>query len=437
MPIDISKGISNLLREIENSTDHFFITGNAGTGKSTLLSHFRSISKKNIAVVAPTGVAAVNVKGETIHSFFRFSPTITPDQARDEAKRVRDPKLYRALQTIIIDEISMVRADLLDSIDTFLKSVRHSEEPFGGTQVIMVGDLYQLPPVVTNQEIDAMNRLYKSPFFFSSKVMETINDGLFNKFKVVQLDKIHRQKDPKFISILNNIRNNQITESDLISLNNQLISDGEYSENHIILTSVNAQADLINQARLNEISGVPQSYHASVSGNFGERQQPAQDTLVLKTGARVMMLNNDPDDRWINGTLGTVFSLKNNEVIVKIENGDIVNVTPFNWSAFKTEYNQEKNIIETKEVGSFKQIPLKLAWAITIHKSQGKTFDKVVIDFGRGAFAHGQTYVALSRCTTLSGIKLLRPITESHIIFDKRIDEFFSKFKDSVFLIED
>lgn len=267
--------------------------------------------------------------------------------------------------------------------------------------------------------------------------METINDGLFNKFKVVQLDKIHRQKDPKFISILNNIRNNQITESDLISLNNQLISDGEYSENHIILTSVNAQADLINQARLNEISGVPQSYHASVSGNFGERQQPAQDTLVLKTGARVMMLNNDPDDRWINGTLGTVFSLKNNEVIVKIENGDIVNVTPFNWSAFKTEYNQEKNIIETKEVGSFKQIPLKLAWAITIHKSQGKTFDKVVIDFGRGAFAHGQTYVALSRCTTLSGIKLLRPITESHIIFDKRIDEFFSKFKDSVFLIED
>ena len=437
MSIEISDNLKKLLTDLENSSDHYFITGNAGTGKSTLLSHFRSITGKNLVVVAPTGVAAVNVKGETIHSFFRFAPTITPAQAREEAKKTRDPKLYRALETLIIDEISMVRADLLDSIDSFLKSVRHSEEPFGGVQVIMVGDLYQLPPVVTNEDNAAISAIYDSPFFFSSKVMSSINDGLFNKFKVVQLDKIHRQKDPKFIAILNNIRNNQVTESDLITLNNQLISDGEYSENHIILTSVNAQADMINQVRLNEITGTPYTYHATVSGNFSERQQPAQDSLVLKTGAKVMMLNNDPEDRWINGTIGTVFALKPNEITVKIENGDVVKVAPFNWSAYKTEFNQEKNQIEVKEVGSFKQMPIKLAWAITIHKSQGKTFDKVIIDFGRGAFAHGQTYVALSRCTTLSGIKLLRPISQSHIIFDKSIDEFFLRFKDCVYQLED
>lgn len=433
MQIELSENILSLLDNLENSVNHFFITGNAGTGKSTLLTHFRNSSKKNLAVVAPTGVAAVNVKGETIHSFFRFAPTITPDQAREEAKRTRDSKLYRSLQTLIIDEISMVRADLLDSIDSFLKAVRKSEESFGGVQVIMVGDLFQLPPVVTTNEVDALNSQYSSPFFFSSKVMESINDNLFTKFKVVHLDKIHRQKDPKFINILNNIRNNQVTDEDINSLNRHLISDGEYSENHIILTSINSQADMINQARLNQIMGTPYSFHATTSGNFSERQQPAPDCVVLKTGARVMMLNNDPDDRWINGTLGTVFAVKPNEVIVKIENGDTVSVTPFNWSAFKTQFNEEKNIIETKEVGSFKQMPLKLAWAITIHKSQGKTFDNVIIDFGRGAFAHGQTYVALSRCTTLSGIKLLRPISKSDIIFDKRIDQFFETFKDSVF----
>lgn len=437
MPIEISDKVAKILKAMEETQNHFFITGNAGTGKSTLLSHFRNTTKKNLAVVAPTGVAAVNVKGETIHSFFKIPPSVTPQVAREEAKKTRNAKLYRALQILIIDEISMVRADLLDSIDIFLKTVRHSELPFGGVQMIMVGDLYQLPPVVTNDENAALSQLYSSPFFFSSKVMSGINDNLFNKFYIVELDKIYRQSDAKFINILNNIRTNKVTEEDLNALNRQLISEGEYSEDYIILTSVNAQADIINQTKLAEIIGTAQSYHATITGDFGANKQPLPDSIALKTGAKIMLLNNDPDGRWINGTVGRIYSLKPNSVTVKLENGEIVDVTPFTWSSYKTSFNQEKNVIESLEVGSFKQMPIKLAWAITIHKSQGKTFEKVIIDFGRGAFAHGQTYVALSRCTSLSGIKLLRPINQSHIILDKRIEQFVTDFKDCVFEVSD
>ena len=428
MPIELTEKTQKIIDDLENSLDHFFITGNAGTGKSTLLTHFRSVSKKKMVVVAPTGVAAVNVKGETIHSFFRFPPSVTPEHARMEAGKVKEPKLYRALTTLIIDEISMVRADLLDSIDIFLKVVRKSELPFGGVQVIMFGDLYQLPPVVTQAENAALANIYSSPFFFSSRAITSINDNLLTQFKVVELDKIYRQSDTKFIELLNHVRHNKVTEDDLDRLNRQLISDGEFSEDYIILTSINAQADQINEKKLGEIMGVPRSYHAVSSGVFGDRQQPAQDSIQLKTGAKVMLLNNDPNDRWINGTIGTVFALKVDSVTVKLETGEIVDVTPFSWSAFRTQYNPEKDAIETKEVGSFKQMPLKLAWAITIHKSQGKTFEKVIIDFGRGAFAHGQTYVALSRCRTLSGIKLLRPINQSHFILDERINSFISKY---------
>jgi ATP-dependent exoDNAse (exonuclease V) alpha subunit len=267
--------------------------------------------------------------------------------------------------------------------------------------------------------------------------MTTINDNLFTKFHIVELDKIYRQSDPKFIRILNNVRNSTVTEEDLNALNRQLISDGEYSEDHIILTSINAQADIINQSKLAEIVGTPHSYHASITGDFGESKQPVPDSISLKTGAKIMLLNNDPEGRWINGTIGTVFSLKPNEITVKLETGDIVNVAPFTWSSYRTSFNTEKKTIESKEVGNFRQMPIKLAWAITIHKSQGKTFNKVIIDFGRGAFAHGQTYVALSRCTTLSGIKLLRPVTEAHIILDKRIEEFITDFQDCIFDVGD
>ncbi len=427
--MELSEDSKNILTTLEDSWDHIFLTGNAGTGKSTLLDQFRKNTKKQVAVVAPTGVAAVNVKGETIHSFFKVPPAITPRQAAEEARKTRNTKIYQSLQTLIIDEISMVRADLLDSIDIYLKTVRKVSLPFGGVQLIMVGDLYQLPPVVTNQEREAIDSIYSSPFFFSANVFAEIQSNLYTKVKLIELEKIYRQNDLKFISVLNRIRNDEASTEDLSVINRQLISDGEELENYIILTAINAQADAINNAKLAEIIGVPRHFHAKVSGFFNENQSPAPQDLSLKTGARVMFLNNDPGDRWINGTVGTVFTLTEDIVRVKIDNGDLVDVDANTWTSYKTEFDQEKSCLVSKEVGSYKQIPLKLAWAVTIHKSQGKTFDRVAIDLGRGAFAHGQTYVALSRCTSLSGIKLLRPIEKHHIIMDKRVVDFISRLR--------
>lgn len=423
MSITIDQDTQNIIDTLENSWDHIFLTGNAGTGKSTILDIFRTNTKKKVAVIAPTGVAAVNVRGETIHSFFKIPPAVTPEMAKEEAKRRRETKIYQVLQCLIIDEISMVRADLLDSIDAFLRTVRKVKLPFGGVQLIMVGDLYQLPPVVSKTEEEAINQAYSSPYFFSSQAFQAINQNLF-PLKIIKLEKIHRQSDPVFIGILNRIRKNRADERDLEILNRQIISEGEVIDNYVILTAINAQADNINEARINQIPGTYKKYQAKVSGEFQLGHSSAQESVILKTGARVMLLNNDPDGRWVNGTVGTVFSLKDSSVLVKLDSGELEEVKTHTWSAFKTSYNPNEDKLETLETGSFTQIPLKLAWAITIHKSQGKTFDRVAIDLGRGAFAHGQTYVALSRCTSLSGLKLLRPIAQNHIIVDQRIQEF-------------
>jgi len=429
MPITLDEKSTKALKSLEDRNEHIFLTGNAGTGKSTLLDHFRHKTTKKIAVVAPTGVAAVNVRGETIHSFFGFPPNITPDHATLGAKRTRKSKLYQTLEILIIDEISMVRADLLDCIDAFLRAVRHKNLPFGGVKIIMVGDLHQLPPVVTGSEQQAINELYTSPYFFSSKVFRQLFEGLYPQFCFLELETIYRQSDKKFIEILNRIRNKQTTEEDLEKLNKQLISEGDNIDDYILLTAINDQADKINQARLEEIEGPHYSYHATVTGDFSTKQSPASDLVLLKTGAKVMLVNNDPDGRWINGTIGTLFRAHSDCVFVKLENGEVERVEPVTWTSFRTTYNSKTETLESQETGSFKQMPLRLAWAITIHKSQGKTFDRVAIDLGRGAFAHGQTYVALSRCTSLSGIKLIRPINESSIIMDDRVVEFLAKVR--------
>ncbi len=419
----------DLLKLFETSTEHIFLTGNAGTGKTTLVNNFRSTTEKNIAVVAPTGVAAVNIKGETIHSFFGFPPNITLDRARLSASRTKKAKIYQSLDILVIDEISMVRADLLDCIDVFLQQVRKRKSPFGGVKLIMVGDLYQLPPVVTSLERVALHNIYDSPFFFSSHVFEKITNGLFKQLIVAELTEIYRQKDPKFIAILNKIRHNLIEETDLEILNKYSL-DSESLDDYVLLTTINDTADRVNEARLSQIDGPLHVFHALVTGDFSEKQAPAGQTISLKTGAKVMLLNNDSSNRWINGTTGTLFRVSKDEVFVKLENGEVEKIEPITWNAYKTIFNEEKNKIESFEVGSFKQIPLRLAWAITIHKSQGKTFEKVAVDFGQGTFAHGQAYVALSRATSLEGLRLVKPLAKYHIIVDRRVQEFLAKIKD-------
>lgn len=418
----------DLIKLLENSQEHVFLTGNAGTGKTTLINDLRQVTEKNIAVVAPTGVAAVNIKGETIHSFFGFAPNMTQEKAKQDASRTKKTKIYQGLDILVIDEISMVRADLLDCIDVFLQQVRKKRSPFGGVKVIMVGDLHQLPPVVTSSEQAALNSLYGSPFFFSSHVFEKITNGLFRQLIVIELTTIYRQKDPKFIEILNKIRHNLILEEDLEILNKYSL-DSESLDDYVLLTTINDTADRVNDARLRQIDGPLHVFHAHVIGDFSEKQAPAGMEISLKTGAKVMLLNNDTNDRWINGTIGTLYRVSKDEVYVKLENGEIEKIEPVTWNAYKTSFNEEKNKIESFEVGSFKQMPLRLAWAITIHKSQGKTFQKVAVDFGRGTFAHGQAYVALSRATSLQGLRLVQPLAKYHIIVDPRVQEFLEKIK--------
>lgn len=429
MSINFDDNSKNILDLLEKSPENIFLTGNAGTGKSTLLDHFRNITSKNISVVAPTGVAAVNVKGETIHSFFGFPPNVTSERAIDEAKRTKKAKIFNALEILVVDEISMVRADLLDSIDSFLRTVRKKPHPFGGVKLIMVGDLHQLPPVVTFMEKEALANLYESPYFFSSKVFKSLFDGLLPQLKLIELETIYRQSDQKFIDLLNRIRNKQTTERDLEILNERITSDGESLENFIILTTINDQADKMNQIKLDEIEGPTYTFNAVRSGNFPAQQFPAGETIFLKTGARVMLLNNDPQNRWINGTLGTLFRVQPDGAYVKLDGGEVEKIEPVTWSSYKTVFNETTKSLESQNVGSFKQLPIRLAWAITIHKSQGKTFDRVAIDLGRGAFAHGQTYVALSRCTSLSGLRLFRPIQHESIIVDSRVLDFLSRLR--------
>ncbi len=436
--LDVNEQFSAAVDLMEKTRQHIFLTGRAGTGKSTLLQHFRLHTKKKIAVLAPTGVAAVNVSGVTIHSFFRFKPDITVQKV--ERLPPEDTSLYRNLDTIVIDEISMVRADLLDCVDIFLRlNGPDKRQPFGGVQMIFIGDLHQLPPVVTADEESIFASHYESPYFFSAHVFsgQGKQGELFQtqepfQLELVELEKIYRQKDAAFISVLNAVRDNTATAKDMTLLNSRCVEYGRVTDSEltIFLMTTNAMAAERNAIELAKLPDKEHSFTGTVSGAFEARAFPTDMTLTLKMGAQIMMLTNDPEGRWINGTTGTVREIKEDTEtgvdLVKIElaTGRMVTVGPHTWDMFQFTYDRSSQMILSETVGSFIQYPFKLAWAITIHKAQGKTFDRVVLDIGRGTFSPGQLYVALSRCTSLEGLTLTRPIERRHIWNDARVGAF-------------
>ena len=419
------------LEIMENSSRHVFITGKAGTGKSTLLDYFRRNTKKEVALLAPTGVAALNIQGQTIHSFFNFKPNITPEKVKKVSGQ--DGHIYKEFDTIIIDEISMVRADLLDCVEKFLRlNGPHRKKWFGGIQMIFIGDLYQLPPVVTAAEREIFTHRYTSPYFFSGQVFK---EPTFD-MEFIELEKVYRQTEPDFIRLLNGIRNRSCTDEDIVRLNENYQEDFVPPDDGfcITLTSTNDLAANRNLQKLDALPGLAIELHGVLSGEFDRSSLPAEENLIFKPGAQVMLVNNDKYGRWVNGTIGRIVGLEKGEegeteIMVSLQDGTVVEVLPHTWELFTYEYDRATKRISTKKTGSFTQYPVRLAWAVTIHKSQGKTFDRVVIDMGRGAFAHGQVYVALSRCTNFYGITLTKPLKKNHIRMDWRVAQFLAAFQ--------
>lgn len=422
--IEINEEFRKALDVMENTDKNVFLTGKAGTGKSTLLDYFRENTKKRVIVLAPTGVAALNVKGETIHSFFGFKPDITIHKVKKIGKK---NEIYKKTKVIIIDEISMVRADLLDCVDKFLRLNGKSPSlPFGGAQMIFIGDLYQLPPVVTSKEKQLFETYYSSPYFFDSRVMKELS------YEFLELDKIYRQKDNVFIDVLNGIRNNSIKDEQFQLLNSRAEAHHAHPANsfRITLTTTNDLASRINQEHLNGLAAPLHSFMGEITGEFDRAYCPTEIELKIKPGAQVMLLNNDPSGRWVNGTIGEVKAIKRKEGVdvhvVKLRGGETVEVKPYTWEIFHFRYDETRGRIESETAGAFRQYPLRLAWAVTIHKSQGKTFENVNVDFGRSVFACGQAYVALSRCTALGGITLIRPLRRNEVFVDWRIVKFMT-----------
>ncbi|VAX37033.1 DNA repair and recombination protein, putative helicase [hydrothermal vent metagenome] len=433
--LDFNTQFTHAYDILENSSKNVFVTGKAGTGKSTLLEYFRAHTLKNVAVLAPTGVAAINVKGQTIHSFFCFKPDVTPDTVPFIQIRKSKRNLYQKINAVVIDEISMVRADLFDCIDVFLRIHGPDKDlPFGGVQMIFFGDLFQLPPVVTRHEEDMFCKkegkdgFYATPYFFSARAFNDL------ELTYVELLEVYRQKDEYFVKLLNVIRNNRMKEDHLKLLNQRWVRyvDIDDEDYYIHLTTTNAMADKINQQQLRNLDGNVMTFEGDVLGDFRERDLPTKQSLDLKEGAQVMMLNNDQAGRWVNGSIGKIVSLQGNcdsrkaIQVELVEGGVVVDVKPFTWEMFRFYYNEDAQILDSESVGEFMQYPLRLAWAVTIHKSQGKTFSKVVLDLGSGAFAHGQLYVALSRCVDFEGLVLKRPVQQRDVILDKAVVEFMN-----------
>lgn len=434
MQIEINDEFKQALNILSKTNDNVFITGKAGTGKTTFLKYYTSKCNKKFVILAPTGVAALNAGGETIHSFFRFKTDITLEKIK---KRKFNNSIYKNLDIIIIDEASMLRADLLDCVEKFLRlNGKVPNLPFGGTQIVFIGDLLQLPPVVTNDEQYIFESYYDSPYFFSAKCMKE------NCCHIVEFTKIYRQVDSKFINILNLIRNNRATQNSIDTLNEQVNKKFPKAKLSVLLTTTNKKAQKYNEHFLSQIDSEEKIFTAEVEDMENANNFPADYELKIKVGAQVMMLNNDPSDRWVNGTIGTVQSIEKSLeldeyiIYVKFQDATVEPVEQYTWELFKYTWNDELKKIETQKAGSFSQYPLKLAWAVTIHKSQGKTFDNVLIDLGYGTFAPGQLYVALSRCKSIEGISLVRPIKPKDIITDNRIEQFLNERIKTNYLIE-
>ena len=429
---------------IQYTRANIFLTGNAGTGKTTFLKHCKNNSLKNTAIVAPTGVAAMNAGGTTIHSFFQlpFTPYIPGQRGFNNNHTFNDKnsligmlrinaerrEVMQQLELLIIDEISMVRCDVLDAIDVVLRFVRNNQsQPFGGVQVLLIGDLYQLPPVVKDEEWQILSTYYKSPFFFNSEVLE--KDAPI----YVSLEKIYRQNDPVFVDLLNQVRNNKMTDEGFDLLHQRYLPEFTPSkeEHFITLTTHNHKADAINTTALLEIKSKQETFSAIVEGDFYEKSYPADAELKLKVGAQVMFIKNDTEKirRYFNGKIGIVEKIEDDNIFVLCDGDQFpIEVKKEKWRNIQYALDKKTNKVEENEIGSFTQFPLRLAWAITIHKSQGLTFEKAIIDAG-SAFAPGQVYVALSRCTKLEGIVLHSKIMSSGLKSDSRIDEFSSNQK--------
>lgn len=420
---------------IEKTSANLFLTGKAGTGKTTFLKRLKELSPKRMIVLAPTGIAAINAGGMTIHSFFQlpFSPYVPGTTfGSGEQKRYQFSKLkrniIRSIDLLVIDEISMVRSDLLDAIDSVLRQYRKRHDlPFGGVQLLMIGDLQQLAPVVTPQEEHLLGQHYDTPFFFSSNALKQVG------YLTVELKKIYRQQDEQFISLLNQIRENKASEETLQALNQRYIPNfvPPKEGNYIRLTTHNAPAQYINEQQLAALPAQTYSFTAEVEGNFPESSYPADFKLILKPGAQVMFIKNDPQHRFYNGMIGEVIGVKTDEngskIIVRSkDSGEEFELEKMEWTNAKYTLNEKTKEIEETVEGKFMQYPLRLAWAITIHKSQGLTFEHAIIDASH-SFTHGQTYVALSRCKTLEGMVLSQPLSRGAIISSQTVDTFTSQ----------
>lgn len=438
VPDTDNKAFQDALSLVQYTRQSLFLTGKAGTGKSTFLRYICDNTKKKHVVLTPTGIAAINAGGSTLHSFFKlpFHPLPPDDPNLSLQKgRIHDffrytkahRKLLEELELIIIDEISMVRADIIDTVDRILRVYSHNlREPFGGKQLLLVGDVFQLEPVVKNDEREILNRFYATPYFFSARVFGQID------LVSIELQKVYRQSDPRFIGVLDRIRNNTVTAADLQLLNTRYgtqVSETE-ADMYITLATKRDNVDYINERKLAELPGEPTLFQGEVDGDFPLSSLPTSQELLLKPGAQIIFIKNDFEKRWVNGTIGTVsgFDPINDTLYVVTDDGLECDVTREVWRNIRYRYNEAKKEIEEEVLGTFKQFPVRLAWAITVHKSQGLTFCRAVIDFTGGVFAGGQTYVALSRCTSLDGIRLRKPVTRSDVFVRPEIVRFAERF---------